>query len=246
MGGVYAIPAIFMDVRGAFTNTVPIDAYRGAGKPEANYLIERLIDIAARRLGIDPAELRRRNMIAAIPLSQRARHDDRFGRFAANLDERRGAVPTVRASRRGAPSAQRAAGCAGSAIACFLETSRGAPQRRRRGALRRGRHGVAVLGTQSNGQGHETSYPQIAADCWACRSTTFRLVQADTRPVGRGAGHGGARSMHHGRRGAGQGDRPGDRQGPRASPPHLLQAEPPISCLPRAGSRSRRSGARST
>ena len=57
MGGVYAIPAVFMEVRGAFTNTVPIDAYRGAGKPEANYLIERLIDIAARRLGVDPVEL---------------------------------------------------------------------------------------------------------------------------------------------------------------------------------------------
>src|SRR3954467_4040225 len=63
MGGVYDIPAVFMSVRGAFTNTVPIDAYRGAGKPEANYLIERLVDRAARQLRIDPLELRRRNVV---------------------------------------------------------------------------------------------------------------------------------------------------------------------------------------
>jgi len=60
-GGVYDIPAIAVDVRGAFTNTVPVDAYRGAGKPEANYIIERAIEAAARQLGRDPAELRRQN-----------------------------------------------------------------------------------------------------------------------------------------------------------------------------------------
>src|ERR1700686_1531692 len=67
MGGVYAIPSVFMAVRGAFTNTVPIDAHRGAGKPEANYLIERLVDRAARRLSFDPVRLRRRNLISRFP-----------------------------------------------------------------------------------------------------------------------------------------------------------------------------------
>ncbi len=67
MGCGYVIPAIFMDVRGAFTNTVPIDAYRGAGKPEVNYMIERLIDAAARRHGFDPIALRRRNLVAEFP-----------------------------------------------------------------------------------------------------------------------------------------------------------------------------------
>ncbi|MBV8764494.1 MAG: xanthine dehydrogenase family protein molybdopterin-binding subunit, partial [Hyphomicrobiales bacterium] len=66
-GGVYEIPAVFLDVRGVFTNTVPIDAYRGAGKPEANYVIERLIDLAARETGRSPAELRRRNIIKRVP-----------------------------------------------------------------------------------------------------------------------------------------------------------------------------------
>src|SRR5579863_8552708 len=70
MGGPYAIPAIFMRSRGVFTNTVPIDAYRGAGKPEANYLAERLIELAARRLGIAPAELRRRNLVRDFPYAK--------------------------------------------------------------------------------------------------------------------------------------------------------------------------------
>jgi carbon-monoxide dehydrogenase large subunit len=67
MGGIYAIPAIFLDVRGVFTSTVPIDAYRGAGKPEANYVIERLVDIAAQQIGCDPFSLRRRNLISEFP-----------------------------------------------------------------------------------------------------------------------------------------------------------------------------------
>src|SRR3984893_6054616 len=87
MGGVYAIPAIFMDVRGAFTNTVPIDAYRGAGKPEANYVIERLVDIAARRIGSDPVSLRRRNLITEFPYRSALGMTIDCGRFAANLDD---------------------------------------------------------------------------------------------------------------------------------------------------------------
>ena len=67
IGSGYVIPAIFMDVRGVFTNTVPIDAYRGAGKPEVNYMIERLIDAAARRCGFDPIALRRRNLVGQFP-----------------------------------------------------------------------------------------------------------------------------------------------------------------------------------
>src|ERR1700733_7589308 len=87
MGGGYVIPAIFMDVRGAFTNTAPIDAYRGAGKPEANYLIERLIDRAARQCGFDAIELRRRNLIASFPYQKALGTVVDCGRFAANIDD---------------------------------------------------------------------------------------------------------------------------------------------------------------
>ena len=74
MGGVYAIPAVFMAVRGVFTNTVPIDAYRGAGKPEANYLIERLVELAARRLGPRPDRAAAAQCDPRVSLSRRARH----------------------------------------------------------------------------------------------------------------------------------------------------------------------------
>ena len=87
MGSGYVIPAIAMDVRAAFTNTVPIDAYRGAGKPEANYLLERLIDLAARRHAFDPANLRRRNMIADFPYTKALGSVVDCGRFAANIDD---------------------------------------------------------------------------------------------------------------------------------------------------------------
>jgi len=87
MGGGYVIPEICMDVRAAFTNTAPIDAYRGAGKPEANYLIERLIDKAAHQCGFDPIELRRRNLIASFPYQKSLGTAVDCGRFAANIDD---------------------------------------------------------------------------------------------------------------------------------------------------------------
>jgi carbon-monoxide dehydrogenase large subunit len=197
MGGVYAIPAIFMDVRGTFTNTVPIDAYRGAGKPEANYLIERLIDIAARRIGSDPVSLRRRNLIAEFPYRSALGMTIDCGRFAANLDD------ALARAQDAAFAARRAAAAArgrlrGLGVGCFLETARGTPNE---GAEIRFNPdgGVSlILGTQSNGQGHETSYPQIAAALLGLPLATFRLVQADTTVVKSGAGHGGARSMHQG------------------------------------------------
>lgn len=189
MGGVYAIPAIFMSARGVFTNTVPIDAYRGAGKPEANYLIERLVELAARRLGIDPAELRRCNLVRDFPYAKALGTTIDSGKFVANLD-----AAAARAIRRQAPAGK----LRGVGIACFLETARGAPNE---GAEIRFEADGAVsllLGTQSNGQGHETSFPQIAADLLGLPIETFRFVQADTAEVPQGNGHGGARSMHQG------------------------------------------------
>jgi carbon-monoxide dehydrogenase large subunit len=190
MGGVYAIPAIFMSARGVFTNTVPIDAYRGAGKPEANYLIERLVELAARRLGIDPVELRRRNLIAEFPYRKALGAVVDSGKFVANLD-----AAVARATPAAPPPPVKLRGLG---IACFLETARGTPNE---GAeIRFEADGTVslLLGTQSNGQGHETAYPQIAADLLGLPIETFRYVQADSREIPRGNGHGGARSMHQG------------------------------------------------
>src|SRR5262249_8559436 len=86
MGGVYVIPAIFMDTRGVFTNTLPIDAYRGAGKPEANFIIERLIDVAARTLGVAPAALRRRNLMRRFPHATALGQTIDCGQMVEHLD----------------------------------------------------------------------------------------------------------------------------------------------------------------
>jgi carbon-monoxide dehydrogenase large subunit len=197
MGGGYVIPVIRMDVRAAFTNTAPIDAYRGAGKPEANYLIERLIDKAARQCGFDAIDLRRRNLIASFPYQKALGTVVDCGRFAANIDDVLLLADHAGFAPRRAASESRGK-LRGIGVACFLETARGAPNE---GAeLRFGTDGVVeiLVGTQSNGQGHETSYPQIAADLLGLGPEQFRYIQADTAEIPQGNGHGGARSMHMG------------------------------------------------
>ena len=197
IGSGYDVPAIFMDVQGVFTNTVPIDAYRGAGKPEVNYMMERLIDAAARQHGFDAIELRRRNLVHEFPYRKALGTIIDCGRFAGNLDEAVTAADHAGfAARRTATEASKR--LRGIGVTCFMETARGAPNE---GAeLRFEQDGtVSVLvGTQSNGMGHETAYAQIAADLLGMPIETFRYVQADTAKVRAGNGHGGARSMHMG------------------------------------------------
>ncbi|MBS0547744.1 MAG: xanthine dehydrogenase family protein molybdopterin-binding subunit [Proteobacteria bacterium] len=196
-GGVYDIPAIYVDVRGAFTNTVPVDAYRGAGKPEANYIVERAIEAAARQLGRDPADLRRQNLIASFPHKTAMGMSIDSGGFDDNLERavQRATIAGFEARRA---DAKARGALRGIGVGCFLETSRGAPNE---GAEVRF-HGdgmvTVAVGTESNGQGHETAFAQIAADRLGVPMAAIRYVQADTRAVKSGAGHGGARSMHMG------------------------------------------------
>ncbi|MSP31003.1 MAG: xanthine dehydrogenase family protein molybdopterin-binding subunit [Acetobacteraceae bacterium] len=197
MGGGYDIPAVFMDVRGVFTNTVPIDAYRGAGKPEANYIIERLIEAAASVLGIDPTELRCRNLVKNFPHRTVMSTTIDGGAFAQNIPLALAHADHEHFSARRA-AAEALGKRRGIGITCFLETARGAPDE---GAevkfLPDGKIALA-LGTQSNGQGHETSFVQIAADHLGLPMASFVLQQADTTLVKDGNGHGGARSLHQG------------------------------------------------
>jgi len=197
MGGLYDIPAISMDVTGVFTNTTPVDAYRGAGKPEANYIIERLIDVAAADLGMDRIELRRRNFIAAFPHRTALGQTLDSGDFRGNLKR-----ALTAADLEGAEARRREARARGMlrgvGIGCFLETARGRPGEE--AWIRFGTDGLIELavGTQSNGQGHETSFVQLAADRLGLPIDIFRFVQGDTSTVPRGGGHGGARSLHMG------------------------------------------------
>ena len=197
MGGVYAIPAIDIEVRGVFTNTVPIDAYRGAGKPEANYIIERMIDIAAARLGVDPVELRHRNMMRNAPRRSATGMQIDGGRFGLNLED-----ALRRADHAGFPArraaSERAGLLRGLGFGCFLETARGAPNEVASIRMEPDGSIVFAVGTQSNGQGHETSYAQVAASMLGLPLDRFRFRQGDTVLLPGGGGHGGARSLQLG------------------------------------------------
>jgi aerobic carbon-monoxide dehydrogenase large subunit len=197
LGGPYAIPAAAMDVRAVFTNTVPIDAYRGAGKPEANYLTERLIEAAARALRQDPFALRRANLIATFPHPTALGTPIDSGDFVANLDAAGAAAdrPGLQARRDASVARGR---LRGQGVACYLETSRGQPNEA--AEIRFDPEGTIalVVGTQSTGMGHETAYAQIAAARLGLPLSRFRYVQGDTALVRTGGGHGGARSMHMG------------------------------------------------
>jgi carbon-monoxide dehydrogenase large subunit len=197
LGSGYVIPAICMDVHGVFTNTVPIDAYRGAGKPEVNYLVERLIDAASRRHGFDPTDLRRRNLVTEFPYRKALGTVIDCGRFAANLDDAIIAAGHSSFATRQAVSRQRGV-LRGIGITCFMETARGAPNEGAELRFEDDGRVALLVGTQSNGMGHETAYAQIAADLLGLPIETFRYVQADTAVVRAGNGHGGARSMHMG------------------------------------------------
>jgi carbon-monoxide dehydrogenase large subunit len=196
-GGVYAIPRLRLEVRGVFTNTTPVDAYRGAGKPEANFIVERLIDVAARRCGFDPVALRRHNALCNFPHRTAFGMTVDGGQFATNIDR------AVALAGRDDFAARRARAAArgrlrGLGVACFLETARGMP---REGAeIHFPGDGTLELrvGTESHGQGHETAFAQIAAARLGLPVETFRFVQADTARTRMGHGHGGARSMHMG------------------------------------------------
>ncbi len=194
MGGVYHVPALYLKVRGVFTNTAPTDAYRGAGKPEANFMIERLLAIAAMEHGFDPVALREKNMLRPPYRSPTGTHI-KSGVFAGHIKE------ALARSEYHSFAARREADAAkglmrGIGMGCFLETSRGVPDE---GAsvrfLADGTIEIAV-GTESHGQGHETALAQIAAAQLGQPMACFRYVQADTRRTRMGHGHGGARTMH--------------------------------------------------
>jgi len=197
MGGVYAIPAMHLEVRGAFTNSLPVDAYRGAGKPEANYIIERLVDAAARSLGRDAAVLRAMNMLPDAPHRTAMGMAVDGGRFASNLALLDEVSDMAGFAARRDHAAQRGM-LLGRGIACFLETARGAPGEWASVSVDASGQASAAIGTQSNGQGHETSYAQIVADRLGITPAEVHIQQADTALLPNGNGHGGARSLHLG------------------------------------------------
>jgi carbon-monoxide dehydrogenase large subunit len=192
--GLYDIPICHIRVRGAFTNTIPVDAYRGAGRPEAAYAIERLVDLAAREIGIAPDELRRRNFIAAMPYTTPTGKTYDSGEPARHLRRAQESAEWNGFERRLAQSRQ-AGRLRGIGIATYVEAcGNNGPDTARISLDDDG--GVTVLvGTQSTGQGHATAYAQILADHLGLGPARVRTIQGDTDLIAAGAGTGGSSSI---------------------------------------------------
>ena len=199
LGGAYTIPNISMEVRGAFTNTVPVDAYRGAGRPEAIYLLERTIDAAARVTGISPVKLRQKNLIkrSQLPYRTALGREIDVGDFNTVLDRAIELADVSGFSHRARQAKKRNAR-RGIGVAYYLEATLGPPADTARIAFAPDGRAVLSVGTQSNGQGHETTFAQIAAAQFGIVPDQIAFRQADTDATAEGGGHGGSRSLHLG------------------------------------------------
>ena len=197
LASVYNFQAIHAHVIGVFTNTTPVDAYRGAGRPESNYLVERLIDAAARELKIDRVELRRRNMVppSAMPYRTAMKQTYDSGDFQRVLDAALDKMDWDGFEGRRAKSAAKGRK-RGIGLAYYLEATGGADSER--AEIRFADDGFVdvYVGTQSTGQGHETAYVQLTVDQLGIDGDKIRVKQGDTDTIPTGGGTGGARSLY--------------------------------------------------
>ncbi|MCB1476451.1 MAG: xanthine dehydrogenase family protein molybdopterin-binding subunit [Rhodobiaceae bacterium] len=194
--GCYHIPAIYSRVRGIFTNTVTISAYRGAGRPEAAYLIERLIDKAARDIGMKPETIRQRNFIKPSQMPYTTLMDRTYdsGDFAGHMKKAmeiadwKGFSARHRAARKNGK-------LRGLSMATYIEACSGGAAETAQVRLERDGSVTIIIGSQHNGQGHRTAFGQIAAEHLGVSLEQINLVQGDTDRVETGTGTGGSRSV---------------------------------------------------
>ena len=197
LAGVYGFQAIYANVIGVFTNTVPVDAYRGAGRPEANYLVERLVDAAAREVGMDRAALRRINMVTpeAMPHTTPVGKVYDSGDFRVVLDHALATMDWAGFETRRAEAARRGKR-RGIGLAYYLEATGGAATERAEIRFAEDGYVDVFVGTQSTGQGHETAYVQLTVDQLGVDGDRVRIHQGDTDTIPTGGGTGGARSLY--------------------------------------------------
>jgi aerobic carbon-monoxide dehydrogenase large subunit len=209
LAGNYATPAIYVEVKGVFTNTAPVDAYRGAGRPEACYVVERLVDRAAREMKIDPAELRRRNFVAndAFPYTTPVALTYDSGDYFKTLDMAVAAADYAGFERRRQESAKRGK-LRGIGIATYIEACAMAPSvlAGQLGA-RAGFYETAEVrahptgsitvftGSHSHGQGHETTFAQLVSDRLGLAIDQVEIVHGDTGKIPFGMGTYASRSL---------------------------------------------------
>ena len=194
--GVYDIPVAHVRLRAVYTNTVPVDAYRGAGRPEASYLIERAVDAAARELDIAPDVLRRRNFIKpkAMPYTTPTAKVYDSGDFSGTLARAQEIADWDGFNKRAAES-KRAGKLRGIGIATYVEACGGNGPETAHVRLDRDGGVTVLIGSQSSGQGHATAYAQIVADKLDLPPEKVRVVQGDTDLIESGAGTGGSSSI---------------------------------------------------
>jgi carbon-monoxide dehydrogenase large subunit len=207
MAGNYKTPAVQVNVKAVFTNTVPVDAYRGAGRPEATYQLERLIDKAARELNVDPIALRRQNFITQFPYATPVAVEYDTGDYEATMArmEELMDLPGF-AARRAASEAK--GKLRGLGVNCFIEACGIAPSNLvgQLGA-RAGLYDAAtvrvnatgsisvMVGAHSHGQGHETVFPQVVAEMLGIDESMIEIVHGDTSKIPFGMGTYGSRSL---------------------------------------------------
>lgn len=209
LAGQYATPAIYCEVKAVFTNTVPVDAYRGAGRPEATFILERIVDQAAAETGVDPAELRRRNLIKPeqFPYQTPVALQYDTGNYEATLDQALKAADYAGFEARRKESA--AAGkLRGVGLSCYIEACGIAPSNvvgslgARAGlyeaaTVRVNPTGSVVVftGSHAHGQGHETTFAQVVSDMLGIDYEAVEIVHGDTAKVPFGMGTYGSRSI---------------------------------------------------
>jgi carbon-monoxide dehydrogenase large subunit len=196
LSGQYEIPAIYCEVDAVYTNTVPVDAYRGAGRPEASYVIERLVDAAARDIGVEPVVLRRKNFVrpSAMPYETATGKVYDTGEFAAHM-ARAQVLADWDGFKKRARDARKRGKLRGIGVATYIEACGGNGPETATLKLEKDGTVTLLIGTQSTGQGHETSYAQIVADHFGLQPDQFRMVQGDTARIPTGGGTGGSSSI---------------------------------------------------
>jgi carbon-monoxide dehydrogenase large subunit len=194
--GVYDIPTCHVRVRGVYTNTVPVDAYRGAGRPEAAYVIERLVDHTARELGVAPDVLRRRNFIksGAMPYQSATGQNYDSGNFAAHLKRAQELADWAGFSKRLRQS-KKAGRLRGIGLSTYIEACGNAGAETATLNVEADGSVTLLIGTQSTGQGHATAYAQLIADYLGLPPERVNAVQGDTDRIKSGIGTGGSSSI---------------------------------------------------
>ena len=194
--GVYDLQPVLLEAEGFYTNTVQTDAYRGAGRPEAIFLLERTMDIAARELGVDPWELRRRNFIPAdaFPYTSATGENYDVGDFKRVLERAEAfADRDGYADRKAASTA--AGKLRGIGLCYYIESILGDPSETSKVEYNADGSVNIYVGTQSNGQGHETVHAQFLSDQTGIPAEKIRVIQGDSDLIAKGGGTGGSRSV---------------------------------------------------